>query len=345
MRQEYMKAAMLREFNSPLSIEDIPVPVPKNNEVLVKIMASGLCGSDLHIQEGKVKSVNLPYIPGHEMAGEVVELGKGCTRFSLGDHVVAAIDITCGHCRFCRIGRANLCRELKRIGFEVNGSHAQYAAVPERILFKVSKDMPWEKAAVIPDAVSCMLHSIKGQGKVRAGDRVCFLGIGGLGLQGLQIAKHFGAEVICTSRQDKKLEIARKFGSDHCINTKTTDLFKTVKELSDGEMCDVVFDNIGISSSIEQSLSIVRPGGKVIVVGYIDEKFTANYQDIMINEKEIIGIRASNQQDLVEAIKLVEKGFVDPYVFDVVPLTQINEAMDRLRSGGALGRTILLPNI
>ncbi len=338
-----MKAAVLEKFNAPLVIRDIEIPEPAEGEVRIKVMASGLCGSDIHSQEGKVKTVKIPFTPGHEMAGIIDKLGPGSTKFEVGTHVVCAIDISCGVCRFCMMGRPNLCRKLVRIGFERNGSHAQYAVVPEKIVFPVSEDMPWEKAAVIPDAVSCMLHAVKDQGNCKPGDRMCFLGIGGLGLQGVQIAKHFGAEVYCTSRQDKKLEIAKGFGADHCINTANESLKDRITELTGGDMCDVVFDNIGIESSIQSALEIVRPGGRVIVVGYIDSEFRANYQDMMMNEKEVVGVRASNPGNLREAIELVNSGAVDPYVFDVVPLSRINEALDRLKNGKSLGRTVLLP--
>jgi len=343
MSEKLMTAAVLKKFNGDLVLEKVAMPVPGDFEVLVKVAASGLCGSDLHIQEGKIKTVTLPHIPGHELAGVVYETGKKVQRLKKGDHVVAAIDISCGTCRFCRTGKTNLCRKLKRIGFEINGSHAEYTVVPEDNLFIVDKSLPFEKAALIPDAVSCMYHAIKSQGNVRAGDKVCIMGIGGLGIQGVQIAKYFGAEVFCTSRQDEKLEIAKGFGADHCINTKKKDLLEQISLLTNGDMCDVVFDNIGISSSIKLSLDIVRPGGKVVVVGYIDQEFTANYQDIMLNEKEIIGIRASNRQDLAESIRLVEKGIIDPYVFSIVPLSQINEALTRLKDGKSLGRTVLIP--
>jgi len=343
MEENYMQAAVLKNYHEDLVLEKVPIPVPNDHEILLKVSASGLCGSDLHIQEGKVRSVRLPHIPGHEMAGIVAALGPGCKRLKEGDHVVAAIDISCGSCRFCRTGRTNLCRKLTRLGFERNGAHAGYVIVPEDNLFLVDPGMPMEKAALIPDSVSCMYHAIKTQGNVRAGDRVCILGIGGLGIQGVQIAKYFGAEVFCTSRQDEKLAVARSFGADHLINTRQMNLKETITDLTQGDMCDVVLDNIGITTSIQQSLDIVRPGGKVVVVGYIDAEFTASYQDVMLNEKEIIGIRASNRQDLVESIKLVEKGIIDPYLFSVLPLDQINQALIRLREGKSLGRTVLIP--
>jgi len=337
-----MKAAVLKEFNRDLVIEDVCLPKIEINEVLVKVKASGLCGSDLHIQEGKIATVELPHIPGHEIAGEVYEIGDQVSGFKKGDHVVIAIDVTCGKCFFCRTGKGNLCINLHRIGFEINGGHAEYVSVPSQVLYKISDNVPFEEAAIIPDAVACMYHAFKTQGNVCASDKVCILGIGGLGLQGVQIAKLFGAEVYCTSRQDKKLEIAKNFGADGFINTEVSNLYEEIVKITNGEMCDVVFDNIGIESSIMQGLSICRSGGKVIIVGYTDKSFCVDYQDIMKNEKEIIGMRGSTSQDLIEVIRLVEQGKIKPYIYRTYRLVEINKALENLKEGKSLGRTVIM---
>lgn len=337
-----MKAAFLREFHNGLNIEETEIPTPGYKEVLVKVKASGLCASDLHIIDGILPSVKLNFTPGHEMAGEVCEVGEGVTGLKIGTHVVAAIDVTCGRCRFCLTGHTNLCRSLRRIGFEINGSHEEYAIVPESNIFPIDESIPFEQAAVIPDAVVCMYHAIKNKGNVRAGDKVLILGTGGLGIQGIQIAKYFGAEVYATSRQDKKLEIAKQFGADEVINTANCNLVEEIDRITNGEQCDVIFDNIGIKDSIEESLKMLRPGGKIIVVGYNDPEFEANYQEVVIKEKEIIGIRGSNKSDLVEAINLVEKGIVKPYIYKTYKLEEINEALDNLRNGSSLGRTVVV---
>ena len=337
-----MKAAFLREFGKGLSIEETEIPQPGDDEVLVKVRASGLCASDLHIIDGMIPSVHLDYVPGHEMAGEVYQIGKNVTGFHIGQHVITAIDVICGHCRFCRTGQTHLCTSLKRIGFEINGSHEEYAVVPKNNLFPIDDSVPFEQAAVIPDAVACMYHAIKDKGQVRAGDKVLILGVGGLGLQGIQIAKYFGAEVYATSRQDHKLKVARQLGADAGINTAKESLETVLQALTNGEMCDVIFDNIGVRESVEQALHVLRPGGKIITVGYNDSEFTANYQQVVIKEKEIIGIRGSSRQNLVETIQLVEKGIIKPYIYQTFPLEQINEALEQLRHGGNLGRTAII---
>ena len=193
------------------------------------------------------------------MAGEIYKVGDNV---EIGDHVSVHIDIACHNCRFCRIGRPNLYRKLVRIGFETNGSHQEYVIVPKNNIYKVSKDMPFEHAAIIPDAIACTYHSIKEQGKVTAGDRVCVLGVGGLGFHAIQIAKYFGADVIATSRKDEKLDIAKSFGADYTVNMRGTDLVEEVEKMTEGDMCDVIFDNIDIESSIQLGLDICRPGGQ-----------------------------------------------------------------------------------
>lgn len=335
------KAAYLNAFFKPFEIKTVTVPEPGRDEVLIRVRASGLCGTDIHIQEGKIGSVKLPYIPGHEMAGEVFKVGEDVQNVKPGDHVSVHIDIACKTCRFCQSGRPNLCKNLVRIGFERDGSHQEYALVPAANVYKVSKQMPFEYAAIIPDAIACTYHSIM-QGQVKEGDRVCILGVGGLGFHAIQIAKIFGAEVFATSRKKVKLDLSIEYGADYAINTAELDLTKEVATLTDGEMCDVVFDNIGIASSVQQSLDICRPGGKVIIVGYESPEFSANYQDVMKYEKEIIGIRGSTPQEMIEVIKLVESGRIKPFVYKTYPLEQINEAIAQLKQGNSLGRSVIV---
>lgn len=337
-----MKAAVIKRFNFPIEIEEVQIPELKPKEVLVAVKASGLCGSDLHILDGKIPTVNLPFIPGHELAGEVVQLGSEVVGLGIGDHVVSSIDITCDKCRYCLIGRTNLCLDLRRLGFEVNGSHAQFTIVPDRNLVKISKKVPLEQAAIIPDAVACMLHAIKVQGKVKLGDKVIFLGIGGLGMQGLQIAKRAGAEVYCTSRRTEKLKVASELGADAVINTQKEDLFAEVNGLTKGIGCDVVFDNIGTHESMKTSLKICSRGGMVIVVGYTDKTFEGDLYNLMIQEKEIIGTRASTRNDLAQAVELVEKNLIKPYVSDIFKFEDINIGLKNLRDGNVMGRSVLL---
>ncbi len=336
-----MKGAVLREFGKPFSIEEMPIPEPGQNEVLIQIKASGLCVSDLHIQDGIIKSVNLPLIPGHEMAGVVQKLGPGVENLEVGQRIVAGIDIVCHKCTYCMSGRTNLCKHLVRIGFERDGSHAQYAVIPSENAFPIMVSIPFEQAAIIPDAVACMYNALKNKAQVKPGDQVLIMGTGGLGMQAIQIAKKMGATVYVTSRQDTKLKIALSLGADGIINPERHDLEHEIDQFTDHEMCSVVLDNIGLNSSIELALSLTRPGGRVIIVGYNDQYFMANFQDTMKYEKEIIGMRGSSRDDLSVAIHMVEQGIITPYITRTIQLEQINEALDDMRKGNSMGRIVI----
>jgi len=336
-----MKRAVLREFHKPLLLEEAPVPEPGPGEVLIRVRASGLCVSDLHIQDGMIGTVPLPHTPGHEMAGVVERLGPGVSGVAVGQRMVAAIDVICHECRFCKSGRTNLCAKLVRVGFERDGSHAEYAVIPAENAFPIPDGLPFEQAAIIPDAVACMYNALRNKAQVQPGDRVLVLGTGGLGMQAIQIAKAMGATVYATSRQDDKLEAALDLGCDGAVNTREQDLRKEIERLTGGEMCDSVLDNIGIETSIEESLMLVRPAGRVIIVGYNEPCFRANYQNTMKYEKEIIGMRGSSRDDLRDAIALVEQGKVVPYITKTVPLEEINEALGEMRRGSAKGRIVI----
>ncbi len=289
-----------------------------------------------------IGTVRLPYTPGHEMAGVIEKTGSEVSSVKVGDHVVGAIDITCGTCRYCLSGRSNLCRNLVRVGFERDGSHAQYCVIPEHNAFKISDSVPFDQMTSITDAVGCMYNAVKNRGMVKPGDRVLVLGTGGLGMNAIQIAKLFGAEVYATSRQQEKLDISLEMGADAVINTKEQDLYEEIVRLTGGDMCDVVIDNIGIKTSINDSLRLICPGGKVIVAGYNDPLFEADFQDVMKFEKEILGIRGMTRQDLSEVIKFVEEGKIVPYIFKTIPFKDINSGLNMLKTGEAKGRVVLL---
>ena len=337
----FMKAAVLQNFGEELVFEEKPIPVPKAGEVLVKVRASGLCSSDLHIQDGMIKTVKIPYTPGHELAGEIADVGEGVSKDRIGEHIAGVIDICCGECEFCRSGRTNLCRSLVRIGFERDGSHEEYVCIPSENAVPVSKDIPFEQLTGIPDAVGCMYNALKNRAMVKPGQRVLIMGVGGLGMNAIQIAKYFGATVYATSRQQSKLDIALEMGADAVINTRETDLRTAVDELTGGLGVDAVLDNIGLEWSINQGIFLVKPGGKVIVVGYVNPDFRVDYQEVMKYEKEIIGMRGMRRSDFDEVADLVSRGILKPYVYKTIPFARINEGLRMLRSGEAKGRIVV----
>ena len=188
-----MRAVVIARYGGSLEATRRPVPRPGSGEVLVQVRASGLCSTDLHLLSGRQPLGDLPRVVGHELAGDVVELGAGVKDWRLGDRVTAAIDVTCGRCQHCLTGATQRCRSMQRIGFERDGGHADYVAVPASNLVLLDAEISYAAAAILPDAVACMYHSLIHQGGVGIGQRVLILGVGGLGIHGVQIARSPGS--------------------------------------------------------------------------------------------------------------------------------------------------------
>ncbi len=332
-----MRAVVITAYGGSLSAATRPVPRPGPGEVLVRVRASGLCSTDIHLLSGRQPLGELPRIVGHELAGDVIELGEGVSQWRAGDRVTAAIDVTCGVCRHCLAGDTQLCRAMKRIGFERDGGHADYVAVPAANLVAVPAGISYEAAAILPDAVACMYHSLIHQGGVGIGQRVLILGVGGLGIHGVQIARSAGAEVLATSRQPQRLELAERYGAVG-VNTAKESLKDVVADFTGGEGVDVVADNIGTRESVLQGLSVLRPGGKFLVVAYLDESFEVPSIPLFKTEQQIIGCRGSTRQDLIDVVRLVAGGQLTPVLGASYALDDIAGAVARLESGDLVGR-------
>jgi 2-desacetyl-2-hydroxyethyl bacteriochlorophyllide A dehydrogenase len=332
-----MRAVVIASYGGSLQATRRPIPRPGPGEVLIRVRASGLCSTDLHLLSGRQPLGNLPRIVGHELAGDVVELGNGVAHWRQGDRVTAAIDVICGSCRHCLAGETQLCRSMKRIGFERDGGHADYVAVPEANLVALHAEISYEAAAILPDAVACMYHSLIHQGGVGIGQRILILGVGGLGIHGVQIAKSVGAAVLATSRQQQRVALAEQYGAVG-INTAHESLEAAVARFTDGEGVDVVVDNIGNRASVRQGLTMLRPGGKFLVVAYLDEMFEVPSMPLFKTEQQIIGCRGSTKQDLIDVVRLVRAGQVTPVLGASYALDQIQEAAARLESGNLVGR-------
>ena len=335
-----MKAAVLEAYHKPLVIRDVEISEPAPGEVTVGVKAVGLCLTDVHISEGEIPTVKLPLIPGHEFSGVIAKTGTGVKDFEAGDRVVVNIDVICGGCDHCLRGDTNRCSNLIRIGFERNGGMAEYVNVPAANIEKLSERVSFEKAAILADAVATTYRAMKTIGEVSAGTKVAILGIGGLGMQGILIGKLLGAYVTCTSRNDEKLEMAKTLGADQVINTKRENFVDAARKMVGS--FDVVIDNIGTPESVTEAVTVCRNGGKVVEVGYVEPILQAPLYDIVIKEKQILGSRASRRSEFREVVNLVNSGKLDPHIRELVPISQVNRALENLKHGKYLTRSVLL---
>lgn len=340
-----MRAMVLRRFGEPLQLEEVPIPEPAPDEVLVKVAACGLCGSDLEISAGKLKGPQVPLIMGHEPAGIVAAVGSNVTHVKEGQHVVVALYVTCGQCDYCRTNQDNLCINLVgRPGFELDGAFAEYFKVPGRNLFPISPSVPLEQVAAMSDGVATSWHAVRRRANVQPGQTVVIMGVGGLGIHATQISRLSGARTVAVDVVTEKLEMAQRFGADLTLNAHDEDVCAQVLKFTHGAGADAVLDFVAEPDTVKMGLCILKRDGVLALVGLAPGRpFTADSVDIVLSEKRIVGSRTSSKQDLVEAIRLVEQGRITPVVSQRYRLEDVNEALDALRRGEALGRIVVVP--
>lgn len=308
-------------------VEDVPVPKVSRSEVLIKVEYCGICGSDIHAFLGKHPFIKPPITPGHEFSGTVVEVGEDVKSISVGDRVTVIPQLTCGKCYNCRIGRYNICRNLKVIGCQVDGAMAEFFSVDEKLVFKLPDEISLKEAALIePAAVA--VHAVR-LSDVRLGDNVVVLGAGPIGLLTLQCAKLSGAKkVVVTDLIDFRLKLAEKLGADYVVNVAETDLEKFVEEELGVDSVDLVFECVGVEATINQAIDVVRKGGQVVVVGVFSGKTPVKIH--LVQDREIVlkGSLMYLREDFQRAIDLIasKKLQVSPLITHVVPLSRVEEA-------------------
>ena len=340
-----MQAMVLEQFGRPLQWQEVPEPDIGDREALIQVMANGLCATDLKIADGLVPTVPLPHIPGHEVAGQVVAVGAAVPGLSPGDHVTVYPTESCGFCDPCRRGQENYCGDAPRTGFERNGGFAQYMRVAGRNAVKISPEIPWAEAAIIPDAIASVYHALTHRARAQAGETVVIVGVGGLGVHALQLARIMGARVIAADVSPDKLQGAAEFGADVLVNSREEDLPQRVRELTGGAGADVVVETVGgnaVAVALPESVNCLRLGGRLSVLGYnYGIPLAVDTADLIYGQWSILGSRASTLQDVVEVVRLVEQGQLKPVVSEQYPLTQAEQALARLRESPPLGRIVL----
>lgn len=313
--------------------------------MLVKVAACGVCRTDVKILRGEIPPpiVNLPHTPGHEPAGEVVAVGPEVQDVKVGDRVVVYFYINCGHCEMCRKDRGNICFEIKRLGFELPGAYAEYVAVPADHVIPIG-DVEYQQAAILPDAVAVPYHAVRHQARVEPGQDVLIVGVGGLGVHAIQIAKLQGARVIAVDVAEERLGLARQLGADEVVNAAAGDPQGQVRKLTDGAGVDAVIEIVGTPESLAWTLPATKRGGRLIIVGYAPGRpWPLDTMAMHYNEWEVLGSRVETKTELAEVVALVQAGKLKPVVSKTFPLTQANEALAEVTAGRVTGRCVLLP--
>jgi 2-desacetyl-2-hydroxyethyl bacteriochlorophyllide A dehydrogenase len=341
-----MKAMVLESYNADLKLSSLPEPEPGPGDIVVKVRACGMCQTDIKLVSGQLgPSIKLPRVPGHEVAGEIVALGKNVRGLTLGDKGVAFHIIPCGNCELCLIGRENLCTSIRRIGFELSGGFAEYLAMPAANFCSFEVEIPFDRMAILPDAVATPYHALERLARLGMGNSVLIIGLGGLGIHAAQIALKMGANVLAADVNEAAIELAKSFGVEWTTNPLKEDSQKKVKDFTRGRGVDVVLDGVGRKESVAWAMGCLKKGGHYFSLGYDPvNPVCFNMLDVHNNEWTIHGIKATTRQELREVVSIVERGLIKPYVSKTLPLEKANEGLAAIKMGQSLGRTVLVMN-
>lgn len=309
-----------------LEIQDLEQPTIKSPEdVLVKVKRVGICGSDMHIYHGTNPLATYPRIPGHEVAGEVVEVGSAVKNLKQGDRVVVEPIRYCGECYACRKGRPNVCQSLSVFGVHEDGGMREFFVLPERQLHVVDPELDWNEA-VLAEPLTIGAQAVW-RGGVQESDTVLIQGSGPIGICILKMAKLQGAKVIMTDLEEERLAFARENGADEIINAREISVEEKVMELTDGEGPNVVIDAVCLPSTFELGVNVVSPAGTVVVLGFDERPSQISQLPITKKEVTIVGSRLQTNQfgkvvSLLNERKLKGNGFITHQF----PLEQVKEA-------------------
>jgi propanol-preferring alcohol dehydrogenase len=339
-----MKAAVLGEFGKPLVIEDIPVPKPQVGEVLIEVLACGVCHSDLHILDGDqpgFRAHTKPrVVPGHEVVGRVVRIGDGVTELREGDRIgVPWLYRACGKCEQCLEGNENLCRKGSAVtGMSVDGGFAQFMCANAAYAVRIPDSLSDEQAAPLLCAGVTSYRALK-KANIAPKQRVAVFGIGGLGHLAVQIARSMGAEVFALDVSEAKLDLARELGADHALNAADPEALATIRKKGGAHVAAVTS---AAHPAYDAAMTILRPGGTVCVIGLPPDPLRFHALALVGSEAHIVGSAVGTREDLRAVLDLAARGELHCRV-ETSPLSMVNEVFDAMRSGSIAGRVVLDP--
>ncbi len=344
-----MDAVVLSQFGSAshLAIQTVPDPRPGPGEVLLRVRACGVCYHDVINRRGSLPRTSVPAILGHEVAGEVIEVGADVTSWKIGDRAATLQRLSCGTCASCRSGRASLCKRDNRFfGEELAGGYATKMVAPINGIGRVPAGMSWAVAATVCCTAGTAVHVLRTRGRIQPGETVLVTGAsGGVGLQTVQLARLDGARVIAVTSSASKVDALYNAGAHEVVVSENLDFSRDVRKLTGGEGVQVAIEIVG-SATFAQTLKSMTPGGRVVVVGNLESgTIDLNPGLVIVKELEIIGAYATTQDELETALDLTHRGLLTPFVTEVLPLRDAATAHVRLENRKVAGRLVLSPDI
>jgi D-arabinose 1-dehydrogenase-like Zn-dependent alcohol dehydrogenase len=340
-----MRALVLKAAKTPFELVDVPDPVAGPGEAVARVLA---CGSGLTIQHYKAgrTPVVLPRIIGHEITGEIAEVGAGVTSLKVGDPVTAYYYLNCGYCRYCLSQFEPLCDNPGGlVGKECDGGYAQYIKLPERNFIRLPEGLDYKthpaEIGVVTDALATPYKVLR-RARIRPGENVAVFGAGGgLGIHQLMMANWAGARVIAVDVASEKFAACRKAGAHEIVDASVDDVVEALKDLTGGLGVDVAVDYISSTATLEAGAKALGKRGRLVTLGGAGKPFQLSAMDLLFKEQQILGSRYVTRVEIIEALELVARGEVWPLVSEIRPMEEAEDLHALVEEGKVTGRAAL----
>jgi D-arabinose 1-dehydrogenase-like Zn-dependent alcohol dehydrogenase len=337
---------ILRGANVPFERVDVPDPVAGPGEAVARVLACG-CGLTIqHIKAGRIKA-EFPRIIGHEITGEIVEIGAGVRGLAVGDAVTAYYYLGCGHCRWCLANLEPLCDNSGgNVGRNCDGGYAQYIKLPAHIFIRLPQGLDYQahpaEVGVVTDALATPYKVLR-RARIKAGETVAVFGAGGgVGIHQVMMAKRAKARVIAVDVAREKFDACRKAGADEVVDASAGNAAQALLDLTHGEGVDVAIDYVSVTSTLEAGAKALGRHGRLVTLGGAGQPFRASSLDMLLKEQDLLGSRYVTRREVLETLDLVARREVWPIVTDIRPLAEAEALHERLERGQVTGRAALL---
>lgn len=341
-----MKAMLLKAANTPFEMTEVPDPVAGPGEAIARVIA---CGSGLtiqHIKAGRI-AARFPAIIGHEITGEIVEVGAGVTGLGVGAGVTAYYYLNCGYCRWCLANFEPLCENSGgNIGRNCDGGYAEYIKLPAHNFIKLPQGLDYKahpaQIGVITDALATPYKVLR-RARVKAGETVAVFGAGGgVGIHQVMLAKWARAHVIAVDVARDKFDACRKAGADEVVDASAGKVVETLLEMTHGRGVDVAIDYVSATATLEAGAKALGRHGRLVTLGGAGKSFQVSAHEMLLKEQDLLGSRYVTRSEILETLDLVARGEVWPLVTDIRPLAEAEALHERVERGEVTGRAALM---
>jgi 2-desacetyl-2-hydroxyethyl bacteriochlorophyllide A dehydrogenase len=340
-----MKAVQLIAHGAPgqWQYHDVPDPVAGPDEAVVRVRACGLNRLDLWFEEGELPiPLPLPRIPGCELSGEILSLGKNAANWREGDRVAVQSNLFCGHCEFCERGEESICLNGELLGIQRDGGFAERVAVPASALVRLPPQVDFTTAAALTLAGSTAMHMLTHRAQVRKGDTVLAIGgASGVGSAAIQIAKQLGARVISTGSTEAKRRFAAGLGADHVVDTSKADWPGEIRKITERRGVDLVVEHVG-GEVLRQCFTCLARGGTIVTCGATSgREVPLNLWPFFVKEQKLVGSYGRNRKDISATLDWAASGKIKPVIHKIYPLAETRAACAALRGREIMGKAVI----